>query len=233
MARTINMKRNRLGQFVAKGRGRPIRRKKKRNPVHLTATKKRRSYKRRPTARKKRNPPTNWTAGVVSNRRKRNPPAISLDRQGRIMGVPVPAVSDVLYVGLGLAGPPIAKGTLVRFLPTTFVTNQGMMWATEAASYAAPVFVGYFVGGARGARNVLAGEAAGILVRLVSRWTGAAGLSNFPELQRGTPGVRGYLGPVASRSLRGYTTPTSPATLRRMPGRASTAIRTRSHSRYQ
>lgn len=247
MARTIQMRRNKFGQFVASG-GRK------------KASTRRNAPKRKRT---RRNPPPRWTAGTVSSNPKRrrpattrkvarrpstrrNPPAtVSLDRQGRIAGIPVPALADVGYISLGLAGPPAFKGAALRFIPTSFSATQAGAWAIEAGSYAAPVAVGYFVGGARGTRWVIAGEAAGLVVRLASRWTGAS-LGRMPYAYRGTPGVSGYLNPVASSSLRGgrrggvagYLQPVPASGLRGAPANRgarqlfASSTRTRRHSRY-
>lgn len=229
MARTIQMKRNRFGQFVAKGRGGTTT-KRKSNPPR-----KRRAAPRKKPAKRgaRRNVPTNWEAGLVNNnnRRKRNPPrrVMGFDRQGQIFGIPTPAVSDVLYLSLGLGGPPIIKGITLRFIPTTFGTGQGAMFGVEALSYAIPVGIGFAIGGPRAVRGIIAGEAAGLLVRVVSRYTQ---LGRTPRI--GRPGVSGYLGPVPSRSLGAYTKPVSQSMLRglpRGPG-APSPNRTRRASRY-
>ncbi len=230
MAKTIQMRRNRFGQFVAKGRGGA----KKRNPPakkRAPAAKKRAPAKKRAA---KKNTPTPWTAGVVTNRKKKkNPPTMSLDKQGVLLGIPFPAVSDVLYMSLGLGGPPFIKGFVMRLpIVTTYANNQMAMYAIETVSYAAPIGIGYAIGGTRGVRRVIAGEAAGVLVRLVAKYT------QVGRIPRGAPGVKGYLNPTANQSLRGmrgYTKPVNQAMLRGLPTRTPQAAsfnRTRRTSRY-
>lgn len=237
--RTIQMTRNRYGQFVAKKRNSPAR-KRKNTPARRKTTA-RASTRSRSTAKRRSNPPPFWTAGVVTNRKRakrrtrKNPASISLSRQGKIAGVPVPALSDVGYISMGLAGPPLVKGAALKFIPTSWTVTQAGMYAVEGIGYAVPPIVGYMVGGTRAVRLVVAGEAAGLVVRLVSRWTGQ-GLGRLPSHYRGSPGVRGYLAPTTSASLRGYLAPTTQTALRAFPRRSPgsmSSTRTRSHSRYR
>jgi hypothetical protein len=232
VAKTINMKRNRLGQFVKGRAAAPKRNLPARRKRATVAT--RAARPRRRTA--KRNPPIPWTAGAVGNRRrrqtpKRNPKLLGgLDRQGRLLGIPVPAASDVLYMTLGLGGPPIIKGITQRFIPTAWAVNQAAGWAVEGLSYAAPIGIGYMVGGTRAVRSVIAGEVAGLLVRVVARYTTPGYGRDFIG-----PMMQGYIKPGSAQGMRGYIKPGSGANLRGLPtlgNVGATSNRTRRTSRY-
>lgn len=210
MAKTIRMRRNGKGQFVAVRSTNP--------------PKKRHHAKRRSTAvaRRRHNPPF-WLANPKRKTKHRsNPP--------KIAGIPLimPDISDVLYVSAGLAGPPIVKGFALKMMPSLSTMAGGYL--LEGIGYAVPAAAAYAIGGRTALRKVLVGEAASIVVRMVQ--SAMAQISTTAVLP-GQPAVgrmRGYLPQSRARNLvRGYTGP-SRATLRGTPARS--LARSSRFSRY-
>ncbi len=192
VARTIRMKRNNKGQFVAARANSP----------------------RKTRGRKKghrKNPPF-WTAGAivnspkkkraVSHKRKaqRNPPSM---RVPNFLGLPLvmPEVSDVLGIATGLAGPPIVKGFAMQMLPASITTSTVGKWGVEIGSYVLPAVGGYTIGGRRTLKMVFAGQLAGIVVRLVQQ-AAARITASLPAA-----GVAGYMNMPGRRALNGYVPP--------------------------
>lgn len=157
---TYKMKRNAKGRFVA---------------IRNAPRKKKKSKSRR-------NPPF-WTAGALVNSPKhhkrrrrtavarRNPPRTA--RVPMFFGIPLvmPEIPDVLAITGGLAGPPMIKGFAMQLLPASVTTSTAGKYGIEAGSYIIPPIVGYMLGGRRALKNVLAGEAAAVGVRLLGQLT--------------------------------------------------------------
>lgn len=205
---TIRMKRNRKGQFVAAGRAAPKKARKKksrRNPPWWTAG----AVVNSPKA-KKRKKARRYVAGRKKYRR--NPPT-SL---GSFAGIPLamPEITDVLGIAGGLAGPPMVKGFAMQLLPASVTTTTVGKWGVEAGSYVLPVVAGYMIGGRRAVRNVIAGELAGVAVRLVQQVTASIS-ANIPALngytRSGARALGGYTGPVSRRQLANGSQGDNPA----------------------
>lgn len=210
----IKMRRNRKGQFVASHRS--TSKKKKRSTTarrtYATNAPKRKTSRKRTRARK------NYTgAGMVlpmmnPRRRKRNPAGIALPIPG-LRGIDI-SIGDVFGIAGGIAGPPIAEGIGRKMLPTIALQYPMVI---KAGSYVAPIAVGYILGGKRGARNVIVGEVAGLVVKgvtmLASKYLGSTATV-----------VNGYINRQVPRSqlngkLDGYTKPVSNRQLAQFPAR--------------
>lgn len=54
------------------------------------------------------------------------------------MGVQLPPVDSVLFVGAGFVVPPIITGMVMGFVPDTYKTNKAVIWIVKGASALLP-----------------------------------------------------------------------------------------------
>jgi hypothetical protein len=214
MAKVIQMKRNRYGQFVKARASNPPKKK---------------HHKRR----------KNWYgAGAVvpaaakfmvnnpkhHKKHRRNPPM-------QVAGIPIPNLEETLMIGVGVAvglgGPPIIRGLITGMLPagtlppaapavgpaapaTTSQTIAGV--ALTGAAYGLPLLGGYMIGGRTGLKYVAAGEMASFLVQMLQSAAASissslpapavAGYTNQRVFQR-PGGVAGYI-PAKAANLKAF-----------------------------
>lgn len=195
MARTITMKRNKHGQFVAArmsaAKKNPHRRKKARArknyvgaaPIMLANPKRRRARAHPMRAAKRR------------HRARHNPPSI----QQAIKGMDFP-ISMIAGLTAGLIGPSIVKGAATQMFPTYAAQYPTVL---TVVSYAIPPAAAYVVDGKRGLRNVLIAEAAAYAAKLIAGALTAGGVAVS------TNGMGRNLGPVRRAQLNGKIGPVS------------------------
>lgn len=179
MAKTITMRRNKRGQFVAVSRStnpRPHHRHKKNSPKR---------------ARRRHNYMGAGATMIPMNprKRRRNPPT-------EVLGVPLPNMQDTIEITLGVsagyAGPTIVQGFLNQLLPTTITTSLGTAGPTilKLLSYAIPPFIANAVSGRQAMKYVIAGELATIVVGLLTSVTSTLTASLAPTTTAGYTNLR-------------------------------------------
>jgi hypothetical protein len=179
MAKTITMRRNKKGQFVAVSRSTNPR------PHHHRAKRKNAPHRRR------RNYMGAGATMIPMNprKRRRNPPT-------EVLGVPLPNMQDTIEITLGVsagyAGPTIVLGFMNQLLPATITTSLGTMGPTilKLLSYAIPPFIANAVSGRQAMKYVIAGELATIVVGLLTSVTSTLTASLAPSTAAGYTNVR-------------------------------------------
>jgi hypothetical protein len=168
--------------------------------------------------RKRRRARRNYT--FLGNRRRR-----SYRRNPQLLGFSLPPVTDVLFVGAGLAVPPMVANFIMPMLPETMRTSRIAYYGVKAASVLIPSYlVSRFVGRRQG-NLLLMGGLASFTIDLL-RETGvlsAIGLSGsmsqpmlgfYPGLSR-----RGGLGKYPSLAVNGGSPVTSSRMIQSVPDR--------------
>jgi len=142
-----------------------------------------RSNRKRSPARKRRSRRNAWPmAGTVaavnrprkahrrghkrSNRRKRG----GYRRNPALLGISLPPLQSVLYVGVGFVGVPMVEGFLSRFLPISLTGSTIGKYATRIAAVLGLGFITKMVLGSSEAKMVAIGGGAYVLTTAVTEF---------------------------------------------------------------
>jgi len=101
-----------------------------------------------------------------SHRRKRS----GYRRNPALLGISLPPLQSVLYVGMGFVGVPMMEGFLSRFLPITLTGSTIGKYATRIASVLGLSFLTKMVLGAGEAKMVAIGGGAYVLTTAVTEF---------------------------------------------------------------
>lgn len=178
MARYTRKRKSRArGRKASNPRRRRVARRTRRNPWPMAGTVAAMNPRRR-RGRKRSNPRRKRRSGY-----RRNP---------AVLGIALPPLNSVLYVGAGFVAAPLAEGFLNRFLPISITTNAIGKYAVKIASVLGISYLTKMVLGSQESRMVAIGGGAYVLTTAVSEF--APGL---------IPGMGSYARPT--RSLAAYT----------------------------
>jgi hypothetical protein len=162
-----------------------------------------RGRKRSPARRRRRNPwPMAGTVAAVNRPRKahRRGRKRSNPRRRRggyrrnpaLLGIALPPLQSVLYVGAGFVGVPMLEGFLSRFLPISLTGSTIGKYATRIGAVLGLSFLAKMVVGASEAKMVAIGGGAYVLTTAVSEFapglipaTGSAPLSAYRRASLG------------------------------------------------
>ena len=154
--------------------------------------------------------------------RRRHVRRHSYKRNPAILGVGLPPISDILYVGAGLVIPPMVANQIMNYLPDSLKTSRAAYYGVKAASVIIPsMLVKRFIS-QRAGNLILLGGAASFAIDLIRE--------AFPTLLSGAssqPFLGYYPGLAGPRRVRGmgrYLTPPDPAMIGAQTGPVTSAL---------